>query len=170
MPPPRRAAALGRVSLRMPSQAAEPGTSTRRANDLNAAGSIRAQVGNRLPRGGAVLPSPQMLRSYHSESLHVRQNSDMYAMSGFGCSGGAEIVRLVVSIVPAGAEVHLWRIDTMWRRSFSQRPGRHVVCFVVLIVVARGDVRVLGTEVASGRVLFHVQPPLGARLAAERSP
>jgi hypothetical protein len=112
-----------------------------------------------------------MLRSYRSENLDVRQNSDMYAMSGFGRSGGAEIVRLVVSIVPAGAEVHLWRIDTMWRRSFSQRPSRHVVCFVVLIVVARGDVRVRGTELASGRVLFHVQPPLmGARLAAERSP
>ena len=112
-----------------------------------------------------------MLRSYRSENLDVRQNSDMYAMSGFARSGGAEIVRLVVSIVPAGAEVHLWRIDTMWRRSFSQRPSRHVVCFVVLIVVARGDVRVRGTELASGRVLFHVQPPLmGARLAAERSP
>jgi hypothetical protein len=41
-------------------------------------------------------------------------------------------------IVPAGAEVHLWRIDTMWRRSSTQRPGRHVVWFVVLIVVARG--------------------------------
>ena len=32
-------------------------------------------------------------------------------------------------------------------------------------------VRVLGTQVASGPVLFHVQPPsMGARLAAERSP
>jgi hypothetical protein len=36
---------------------------------------------------------------------------------------------------------------------------------------SRGDVRALGTEVASGQVLFHVQPPsMGARLAAERSP
>jgi len=80
-------------------------------------------------------------------------------------------VGLVVSIVPARAEVHLRGIDTMWRRSFTQRPGRHVVCFVVLIVVALGGVWVLGTEVASGPVLFHVQPPsMGARLAAERSP
>jgi hypothetical protein len=59
----------------------------------------------------------------------------------------------------------------MWRSSSTKQPGRHVVCFVVLIVVALGDVRVLGTELASGQVLFHVQPPsMGARLAAERSP
>jgi hypothetical protein len=84
----------------------------------------------------------------------------MYAMSGVCCSGGAEIVGLVVSTVPVRAEVHLRRkSDTMWRRSSTQRPGRHVVCFVVLIVVAVGDVRVLGTEVASGPVLFYVQPP-----------
>ena len=46
-------------------------------------------------------------------------------------------MRLVVSIVPARVEVHLRGrgIDTMWRRSFTQRPGQHVVCFVVLIVV-----------------------------------
>ena len=82
-------------------------------------------------------------------------------------------MRLVVSIVPARAEVHLrWRgIDTMWRRSLTQRLGLHVVCFVVLIVVAQGDVRVRGADVASGPVLFHVQPPsIGTRMAAERSP
>jgi len=80
-------------------------------------------------------------------------------------------VGLVVSIVSAGVEVHHWRIDAMWHRRLSQRPSRHVVCFVVLIVVGRGDVRVLGTEVASGPVLFHVEPPsIGARLVAERSP
>jgi hypothetical protein len=79
-------------------------------------------------------------------------------------------VGLVVSIVPAGVEVHHWRIDTMWRRSFTQRPSRHVVCFVVLIVVALRNVWVLGTDVASGPVVFHVQPPsMSARLAAERS-
>ena len=62
----------------------------------------------------------------------------------------------VVSKVPASAEGHLWRIDTMSRRSLTLRPGRH---FVVLIVVVVGDVQVLGTEVASGStVLFHVQP------------
>jgi hypothetical protein len=65
-------------------------------------------------------------------------------------------VGLVVAKVPAGTEVHRrWRIDTMWRASSTQRPGRHVMCFVVLIVVALGDVGVLGTEVASGPVLFH---------------
>jgi hypothetical protein len=60
-------------------------------------------------------------------------------------------VGLVVSIVPARAEVHLrwWGIDTMWRRSFARWPGPHVVCFVVLIIVALGDVRLLDTEVAS---------------------
>jgi hypothetical protein len=82
-------------------------------------------------------------------------------------------VRLVVFIVPARAEVHLRGrgIDTMWRRSLTQRPGRHVVCFVVLKVVARGDVRVRGADVASGPVLVHVQPPsIGTRTAAERSP
>ena len=74
---------------------------------------------------------------------------------------------LVVSVVPARAEVYLRRgIDTMWCRSSTQRPGRNVVCFVVLIVVALGDVRVLGTEVSSGPVLFHVPPPsMGARSA-----
>jgi hypothetical protein len=80
-------------------------------------------------------------------------------------------VRLVVSIVPARVQVHLRGrgIDTMWRRSFTRRPGEHVVCLVVLIVVGR-QVRVLA-DVASGPVLFHVQPPaIGARLAAERSP
>jgi hypothetical protein len=42
---------------------------------------------------------------------------------------------------------------------------------VVLIVVGLGEVRVLGTEVASGPVLIHVQPPsMSARLTAERSP
>jgi hypothetical protein len=67
---------------------------------------------------------------------------------------------LVVSIVPVRAEVHLRQgSDTMCRRSSTQRPGRYVVCFVVLIVVAVGDVRVLGAEVASGPVLVHVQPP-----------
>jgi hypothetical protein len=64
--------------------------------------------------------------------------ADPHAVSGVGCSGGAEIVGLVVSIVAADADLHLWRIDTMWRRSYTQLPGRHVVCFVVLIVVARG--------------------------------
>ena len=81
-------------------------------------------------------------------------------------------MRLVVSIVPARVQVHLRGrgIDTMWRRSLTGRPGEHVVCLVVLIVVAR-EVRVLGADVASGPVLFHVQPPaIGARLAAERSP
>ena len=75
---------------------------------------------------------------------------------------------LVVSKVPASAEGHLWRIDTMSRRSLTLRPGRH---FVVLIVVVVGDVQVLGTEVASGStVLFHVQPlSMGVRVAAERS-
>jgi hypothetical protein len=48
-------------------------------------------------------------------------------------------VGLVVAKVPAGTEVHRrWRIDTMWRASSTQRPGRHVMCFVVLIVVALG--------------------------------
>ena len=36
---------------------------------------------------------------------------------------------------------------------------RSIVCFVALIVVAHGDVRVLGTEVAGGPVIFHVKPP-----------
>ena len=55
-------------------------------------------------------------------------------------------------------------------QEFTGRPGQHVVCLVVLIVVAR-EVRVLGADVANGPVLFHVQPPaIGARLAAERSP
>jgi hypothetical protein len=87
--------------------------------------------------------------------------SDISAMAGLGYSGRAKIVGLVVSIVPAGAEAHLWRINTMWRSSLIWRPGRHiVVCFVVLIVVALGDVRVLGTAVARERaVLVHVQPP-----------
>ena len=48
-----------------------------------------------------------------------------------------------------------------------QRPGRHVVCLVVLIVVARGDAWVIGTGVAGGPVLLHVTPSfMGARLAA----
>src|SRR3954451_18951481 len=80
-------------------------------------------------------------------------------MSGFRYSGGTEIAGLVVSVVPAGAKVDLWRIDTMWRASSTQRPGRRIVCFVVLEVVARGNLRALRTEVASGPVLFHVQPP-----------
>jgi hypothetical protein len=80
-------------------------------------------------------------------------------MSGLGCPVG-EIVGLVVSIVPALAEAYpRWGIDSMWRRSFTQRPGRHVVCLVVLIIVALGNAWVLGTEVASGPVLFHVTPP-----------
>ena len=80
---------------------------------------------------------------------------------------------LVVSVVPASAEAHLWRIDTMRRRSLTWRPGRYIVVrFVVPIVVALGDVRVLGTEVAKGRAVpFHVQPPsMGVRVAADRSP
>jgi hypothetical protein len=46
-------------------------------------------------------------------------------------------VGLVVSVVPACAEVRLRGrgIDTMWRRSSTQRPDRHVVCFVIFIVV-----------------------------------
>lgn len=45
----------------------------------------------------------------------------------------------VISIVPALPEVHLRRgIDTMWRSSSTRQPGRRVVCFVVLIVVAWG--------------------------------
>jgi hypothetical protein len=81
-------------------------------------------------------------------------------------------VGLVVSIIPALAEFHLrGRSDTMWRRTSSQRAGQHVVRFVVLIVAVLAQVRILVTEVARGRVLFHVQPPwMGARLAAERSP
>ena len=81
-------------------------------------------------------------------------------------------MRLVVSIVPARAEVHLRGrgIDAMWRRSLTQRPGQHVVCFVVFII-ALGCVSVLRADSASGPVLFHVQPPsMGARLTAERSP
>jgi hypothetical protein len=68
-------------------------------------------------------------------------------------------VGLVVSVVPALVEVHLRRsIDTMRRRGSVQRPTERVVCLVVLIVVALGQ------------VLFHVQPPsICARLAAEQS-
>ena len=74
---------------------------------------------------------------------------------------------LVVSVVPAGAKVHLWRIDTMWRTSATAPRGRDVVCFVVLVVVARRDLHALGAGVASGPLLFHVQPPsMGARLGA----
>lgn len=78
---------------------------------------------------------------------------------------------LVVSIIPALTEIHLRRgIDTTWPRSSTQRPGRCIVCFVVLIVVALGNVRVLGFEVATGPVLFHVKPPsMGARLVAEQA-
>ena len=67
---------------------------------------------------------------------------------------------LVVSIVPVRAEVHLRQgSDTMCRRSSTQRPGRYVVCFVVLLGRGReGDVRVFGAEVA-GEALVHVQPP-----------
>lgn len=85
-------------------------------------------------------------------------SSDRYAMSGVGCSGGAEIVCLVVSIVPARAYVHLRGrgIDAMWRRNSTRPTGQHIVCFVVFIVVALGGVWVFGTEVASGMVLFHV--------------
>jgi hypothetical protein len=79
-------------------------------------------------------------------------------------------VGLVVLVVTARAEVHsLWGIDTMWCRSSAQRPGRHVVCFVVLIVVALGDVRVLCIKVASGPVLFQVQPPSMWRSACCRA-
>jgi hypothetical protein len=81
-------------------------------------------------------------------------------------------VGLVVAIVPALAELYpRWGIDSMWCRSFTQRPGRHVVCLVVLIVVARGVAWVMGTGVAGGPVLLHVTPSfMGARLAAGRSP
>jgi hypothetical protein len=45
------------------------------------------------------------------------------------------------------------------------------VCFVVLVVAARWEDRAVGTKVASGAVLVHVQPPsMGARPAAKRSP
>ena len=51
-----------------------------------------------------------------------------------------------------------------------QRPSRHVVCLVVLIVIARRHAWVIGTGVASGLDLFHVTPSfMGARLAARRS-
>jgi hypothetical protein len=51
-----------------------------------------------------------------------------------------------------------------------QRPGRHVVCLVVLIVIARRHAWVIGTGVRSGLGLFHVTPSfMGARLAARRS-
>jgi hypothetical protein len=55
----------------------------------------------------------------------------------------------------AGAKVHLWRIEPMWRSSSTQRPGRYVVGLVVFIVVARG-IFGLSARVASGPVLFHV--------------
>jgi hypothetical protein len=91
----------------------------------------------------------------------------MYALSGLG----AEIVGLVVAIVPALAELYpRWGIDSMWCRSFTQRPGRHVVCLVVLIIGARGNTWVIGTTVASGPVLFHVTPSfMGARPVTRRS-
>ena len=84
---------------------------------------------------------------------------------------GAEIVSLVVAVVPALAEMLSRRgIDSMWCRSFMQRSGRHVVCLVVLIVRARRDAWVIGTGVTSGLGLFHVTPSLmGARLAAPPS-
>src|SRR5690242_1034107 len=44
----------------------------------------------------------------------------------------------------------------MWGRSSTQRPSRHVVCFVVLVVGPLGVFGFCGTEVASGTVLFHV--------------
>jgi hypothetical protein len=51
-----------------------------------------------------------------------------------------------------------------------QRPGRHVVCLVVLIVVARRHAWVIDTGVRGGLGLFHVTPSfMGARLAARRS-
>jgi hypothetical protein len=70
-------------------------------------------------------------------------------------------VGLVVSIIPACVEMHLWwrGIDTMGRSNCPQGACQGVVCFVVLVVFALGDVRMLRTEVASGPVLFHVQPP-----------
>jgi hypothetical protein len=40
-------------------------------------------------------------------------------MAGRGSSGRAKIVGLVVSIVTAGTEAHMWRINTMWRRSLT---------------------------------------------------
>jgi hypothetical protein len=82
-------------------------------------------------------------------------------MAGLGYSARPKIVGLVVSIVPAGAEAHVWRINTMRRSSRIWWPGRHiVVCFVVLIIVAPADVGALGTAVARERaVLVHIQPP-----------
>ena len=51
-----------------------------------------------------------------------------------------------------------------------QRPGRHVVCLVVLIVIARRNGWMIDTGVRSGLGLFHVTPFfMGARLAARRS-
>jgi len=60
-------------------------------------------------------------------------------------------VGLVVSKVPASAEVHLWRIDTMSRRSLTLRPGRHVVvCFVLSVRSKAGAmVAVLGTDLGT---------------------
>jgi hypothetical protein len=54
----------------------------------------------------------------------------------------------VVSKVPASAEGHLWRIDTMSRRSLTLRPGRH---FVVLIVVVVGMFRCSAPRSRAGR-------------------
>jgi hypothetical protein len=70
MPSPLRAAALGRVSHRMPSQAAEPGTSTRRANDLDAAGSIRARGQDERPRRCCARIAPRT--STCAKLRHVR--------------------------------------------------------------------------------------------------
>jgi hypothetical protein len=95
-------------------------------------------------------------------------SSDVYAISGLAYSGGAEIVGLVVSIVPARAEVHLpWGIDTMSHRDCTYRAGWQVVCFVVLIVVATGDIRVLCTHARGGRFSSTSSlRPCGAQLAA----
>ena len=81
-------------------------------------------------------------------------------------------MRLVVSIVPARVEVHLRGrgIDAMWRRSFTLRPGQHVVCFVVFIV-ALGCVS--GSRRRHRERAGSLPRPAfldDARLAAERSP
>src|SRR5262245_39207329 len=67
-------------------------------------------------------------------------------------ASSAEIVRLVVAVVPALVEVQVWGIDGMWRRWPSHRLGQRVVCFVVLVVGA-------ATQVATGWVRFHLPPP-----------
>ena len=78
----------------------EYGVPSRAVPCRNAVGGRLADLAvHRAPRSSIALATPLATRP-------VRPDSDMYTMSGFGCSSGADTVGLVVSIVTARAEVH----------------------------------------------------------------